>query len=379
MRIGVIEILYHHVFLYSLASIAKESGEDVTIFTTKELYNLVTPLFKDRVKNYKWVIKGENENVISFLKRVEKISAKELDLLFVNTIQGFWCIPAAFFTPRCRAILVAARSQEWFGNRLRFYIPHTKNSLIDLFRQNLSYIMRKKILPKYDGVVVHTESFKKYIQRYRYKKPIFVIPFAICECDSLVKKDFRKINFIVVGGIEEHRRDYDVLLKAFRKLWLSPYRERISLTLIGRPVGEYGKMVIKECKELKEKGYAIKFFEGYIPETVFMEEVKKGDILISPIKLENYPCGGTTSAVVEAIRNAKPGIYPKGYAVQEEVLSSSLFYDGDEGLVDLIENRLVKESKGMEELCKNAVLNSEKFSLNRMAKYFQEYIIKGLN
>ena len=46
MKIGIIEILTHQVFLYSLASVARESGADVTIFTTKKLYDLVIPLFQ---------------------------------------------------------------------------------------------------------------------------------------------------------------------------------------------------------------------------------------------------------------------------------------------------------------------------------------------
>ena len=102
MKIGIIEILYHQVFLYSLASVAKESGADVIIITTKELYNLIIPLFKDKIKNYKWVIKREDESRSLFLKRIEKIVNKEIDLLFVNTIQDDSCNQFYLFKPKCK-------------------------------------------------------------------------------------------------------------------------------------------------------------------------------------------------------------------------------------------------------------------------------------
>jgi hypothetical protein len=105
VKIGIVEILYHHIFLYSLASVARESGADVAIFTTKNLYNLVSPLFKDKIKNYRWVIKKEDESRTSFLKLVEGIVNKEIDLLFVNTIQGNSCCQFYSFNPKCKSIL----------------------------------------------------------------------------------------------------------------------------------------------------------------------------------------------------------------------------------------------------------------------------------
>lgn len=64
------------------------------------------------------------------------------------------------------------------------------------------------------------------------------------------------------------------------------------------------------------------------------------DIIINPIRLKNYPYGGFTAGLVEAIRHAKLGIYPARFQILEELTSSSLFYNKIEELPDLIKNLL---------------------------------------
>lgn len=371
IEIGILEFLYHHIFLYSLVSVAKNSGANVTIFTTEKIYRLLAPLFKDNVKNYTWVIKGEDEKLSHFLRRVETIASQKIDLLFLNTLQGgvglhflFW-----LFNPRCKTILVAGRAAEWFGDKYRFSLRRYK-------RYNIEHFMKKRILPKFDAIVVHTQAMKDYALAYHYGKEIFVLPFSIYDSNAVVKTDTEKIEFLVTGSITGYRRDYDGLLNAFEKTWHSA--KNIKLTLLGWPNGEYGKKIIDRCRHLRQQGFNIQFYDEYIPEEVFRDETISADVIISPIKLKNYPHGMFTSGLVEAIRHAKPGIYPTDYIVPKELLSSSLFYDRIEELPHLIENKILNNKESLEKLSKNAIINSEKFSLQRVANYFREYLLKKL-
>lgn len=118
MNIGVLEFRCHHIFLYSLASVAKNSGANVTIFTTKDLYALVVPLFKDTINGYRWIIRNESEKLLHFLKRVETVANQEIDLLFVNTLQGSVrpYISYFLFNPTCRKVLGTGRVTKWFGS-----------------------------------------------------------------------------------------------------------------------------------------------------------------------------------------------------------------------------------------------------------------------
>ena len=99
-------------------------------------------------------------------------------------------------------------------------------------------------------------------------------------------------------------------------------------------------------------------------------------MVICPIKQETYPYGGFTAGLVEAIRHAKPGVYPNGYIVPNELLSSSLFYDKIEELPKLIENNFLNSAVFLGNLLKNTRANSEKFSLQHVSNYFQESILQ---
>lgn len=368
MKIGIIEILWHHVFLYSLASVAKESGADVTIFTTKKLYNLVRPLFKNKIKNYRWIIKGEDEKLWSFLRRVEKFTNKEVDLLFVNTIQGFWCYPLYLLKPKCKSILVTGRVEEWFGNNYKLFSSKPSK----LFRHNLTHFAMKKILPRYDAVVVHTQTLKDYVLANGYKKDIFVFPFTIYDGSSTSLKIIgKKLKFVVAGSIAKHRRNYDALLKAFEKIWNHGYKD-VRLTILGRPIGGYGERIINWCRLIKEHGFDIQFHNEYISEEVYKDEVASADVIINPIKLENYSYGGFTAGLVEAIRHAKPGIYPFGYIVPNELLSSSLFYDKIDKLDYLIEQKFLNNRGVLEKLSIEAKKNSEKYSIQELTITFKD-------
>ncbi len=101
-------------------------------------------------------------------------------------------------------------------------------------------------------------------------------------------------------------------------------------------------------------------------------------MVICPIKLETYPYGGFMACLVEAMRQAKPGIYPTGYIVLKEVETSSLFYERIEELPNLIENKILNNRESLEKLSKNAIINSEKFSLQQVTNYFKESVVKKL-
>ena len=375
MKIGILEFLYHHIFFYSLASIAKESGTDVTLFTTKNLQGLVAPIFKDKVQDYKWVIKGEDEKLWSFLKRVEQTANRELDLLFVNTLQGgaphwllYW-----MFAPKCKTILVTGRITEWFGGKYRFT---PQRDIKGLLNHNARHFFTKKILPRFDGIVVHTKTMEDYALAHHYEKDIFVLPFSIFDGHAPIEKNTREIKFIVTGMIVSHRRDYDGLLDTFVKPWSSGGKG-VVLTLLGSPIGEYGERIISRCRLLRERGFDIRFYTKYIPEGVFMSEMESADVLLNPIKPANYIHGMFMSGLVEAIRHAKPGIYPVGYSVPEELLSSSLFYSEIKELPHLIEDKFLNNREFLKELSRNALSNSEKYSLEKVSSYFKEHCARA--
>ena len=111
-KIGIIEIYGHHVFVHTLGTIALNSGLDVTIFVTQAIYDELKPLFGKHLEEIIWVIKGEHESDWRFLKRIQTIINSEIDLLFINTIQGKRIIYFYLFRPRIKTIAAAGRISE---------------------------------------------------------------------------------------------------------------------------------------------------------------------------------------------------------------------------------------------------------------------------
>ena len=64
----------------------KTKNTSVTLFTTKKIFSQVTTRLKN-TNDYTLILKEENEGIGSYLKRVETICNKDIDILFVNTIQ----------------------------------------------------------------------------------------------------------------------------------------------------------------------------------------------------------------------------------------------------------------------------------------------------
>ena len=158
------------------------------------------------------------------------------------------------------------------------------------------------------------------------------------------------------------------------QIWVDG-RKDIMLTILGRPVGSYGERIVKRCQRLKGRGFNIQFYDKFIPEVVYQKMAMSADVLINPIRSLNYIHSGFTAGLVEAIRHAKPGIYPVGYVVPEEVLSSSLFYNDIEELPGLIECKFLDNRGFLETISRNAMANSEKYSLEKVADYFKSTVL----
>ena len=370
-KIGIVEIYSHHIFLYTLAAISKNDNTIVTIFTTNSIYKLISPLMGDKFHNCKFIIKHDLESNYHFLKRVEKYANDFLDIIFINSIQGRTVIPFYFFKPHIKTVVATGRIDEWFGNRYRLL---WLNSFRKILHHNITNYILKRIIRQVDAIIVHNKKMKYYALSNNFYKPIFVIPFSFFEGKVSNKKSSSEIKFVITGAIEKERRYFNDVLNCFEKIWNSGL-SNISLTLLGRPIGPFGGKILKRAQLLKGHGFNVRIFTEFIPEKIYIEEMLLADVIISPINKDYYKYGTLTSGIVEAIRRGKPGIYPEGYLPYEELKTSSLFYKDFKHLTDLINDNIVNNDKRRYELAERAILNAEKFSLDKLKIYFINNII----
>lgn len=376
-NIAILELHFHIKFLYTTMRIAKQKDTKVTVFTTEKIHKrLITYLKND--KSYEFVLKKDSESKSSYLNRVEKICNEKIDLLLVNTIQ-LSCInvPAYIgFNPKCKKILTLHILNHWLVKKIAIgkNIPRSLDVTLCMF------LVRKFIIPKYDGLNVVYAPLKEYIRNNTYyQKPIYTLPFNFYDEKKQIeptKKD-KKINFVIPGLIETYRRDYDFALDVFAKLF-EDFNERINLTILGKPVGPGGKRIIQRCKGLKDQGYNISYSEKFIEENDYNQALRNSDIIFSPLKVvtkrntgivEIYGKTEGSALPFEAIQFARPLIVPKEFNI-DDLKSSSLQYKNKQELEKILKNIINKEIS-IDELSKNAELNSKKYSLEILQKYFQ--------
>lgn len=373
MRIGIVEFLYHQIFLLTLIRIFRKLGFQLEVFTTRAIKEQVIFYLNEEEKNgIVWYFSDVFSSRRVFFKFINRRSAK-FDVIFYNTLQGrtsyhYWDY-FRFIWPRCKSILVAGRTTESFESPIKMafssHQPSFKRRVGIFLNQWMRIIMRMR----FDGMVVHTESYLKYGKSYNYNKPMFIIPFALKEDKENAKeiKTDGNIRFVISGGVSDVRRDYKTVLQAFEQLE-SKYFKKISLILLGRAQSDYARDIIRLSNDLNDKGVCIKYFTDWVPESVWHKTLLNSEVCICPVRLETHRYGGYTSGVCDAIRYGKPLICVEGYEILSDLKSSTSFYNNADELRRVLQDNFFENPSRYAALSKIARANSEKFSVDIWAK-----------
>jgi len=374
-KVAILEIYSHHVFVHTLASILLKCGLDITIYTVPRIYKDLVPLFEGIEGNPEWVICEEKETNWHFLRRITPKIDQNHDLLFINSVQGYRIGLFYLFKNKIKTIVGAGRISEFFGIKYKLF-GHV--SVRRLLHHNYTRLLLQRCIPRYEAIFVHTGQARNFALEHGYKKPLIQLPFSLYKGGvSIDNKETKVLEFVVTGSIKTNCRDHMGTLDAFEKLWDKGRRD-VSLTVLSSPRDSHGLEVVARMKKLKGKGYPIKFFEDWIGEAEFLEVSEKADFFLSPLNLSYYSCGELTSGIVEVVRQGKPGIYPSGYLPDPRIESSSLFYEHIELLPKVIEG-LLDDRERVLTLSKNAIKNSEQYSLATVAKEFKQTLSEILS
>jgi len=386
-NIGILEFHFHIKYLHTTMRICKTPQTNVTVFTTKDILKRIETYIDDKSK-YEFILKEENESINSFLTRVEKICNEKIELLLVNTIQTSMIdIPRYFkFNPKCKTILTVHMVNHWMKTRFSFNIKNPARCI----DANISMFFIKRILPKFNAISVIYSPLKDFIkQNTNYQKPVYVLPFNFYDEKQKIqsKKKDDIVRIVLPGLIEEYRRDYTGALNVFERLF-EKYGKKIQLCILGKPVGASGEKIINKCKELKDKGYNIVYYTGFVPEEEYNKKLVECDIIFSPLhtvtKREtgiNEIYGKTEGSALpfEAIQYTKPLIVPNKFNVIDELKNSTLTYKNQDELEKILRDAIENKNK-LEKLKQNAKNNSKKyFSIDVLQKYFTTEILQKLN
>jgi glycosyltransferase involved in cell wall biosynthesis len=200
-----------------------------------------------------------------------------------------------------------------------------------------------------------------------------------------LQKKRRKINFVVPGAVIEQRRDHKVVLDAFEHLF-TKYKDKISLCLLGKSTGSYGKQILNRCQVLKNQGFDVSYFEKFVPEEIYDRTLNEANVVIAPVKLnttslgtwiETFGISKASGAVFEAIQYAKPLVLPEKFNLMNELSNSSIKYSDYLDLEDKLTN-IIEDEKILSSLEENAIENSKKISFSSYKKYFEDNLLNKI-
>ena len=314
----------------------------------------------------------------NFLKRVAAVVAEEkIEILFLNSIYNYY--KEYFYLVRdakCKKIVSVHNLNSWFRPNMRLSIKQ----IMDIRHKNA-------IIKLSDAINVFDEKLKNYMsENFKYTKNIFTIPFQIYKEESYRRENplgNKVVNFIIPGQIEKGRKDHCLVLNVFKDIFAD--HTNISITLLGSPIGDYGKSIINKCKEMIEKNNAdIRFYDRYVSSEEFERVLSAADIIINPQMVEIYCDDAKTTEIYgitksvgstyDLIHFAKPGIFPHNIGVPEDLEDSILRYRDAPELKTLI-LKIIEDRALLGELSQKAKVNSGKYSL----RIVRDKVVSQLN
>jgi len=368
-RFGIIEIYSHYVFVHTLALVAQKCGMEVTIYTSARLYKDMVPLFEGAHDEFKWVVSEQGESDFHFMRRIRNSINSEIDLLCCNSVQGWRIILFWLFKFNVPTMAAAGRISEFFGIK---YKALGFPTLRKFLHHNFTRFFLQKCLPRYQALITHTSQATEFSREHGFTEPLIQMPFSIYKENVVYSEDKKCLHCVITGSIQAFCRDHIGTLNVFESLWDAGY-SKLKLTVLAGTKSAEGQALLRRMERLKSKGYNINYFSGWIEDAEFSKVASDADIFLSPLNLNYYSCGELTSGIVEAVRQAKPGIYPDGYLPDKTIETSSLFYKSLDDLKDIFES-LISDDNKMKELSLLAIANSEKYSLAEVAKDFSSQI-----
>jgi glycosyltransferase involved in cell wall biosynthesis len=175
---------------------------------------------------------------------------------------------------------------------------------------------------------------------------------------------------VVVPGTITRKRNYDDLMR--NVLSRPELKGRVSFSLLGKPLDEYGHAVLARCRELVRQGFSIQTFDEYVPREAFHAALAEADLLLSVFdpryvttdgQEEVYGQSKETGISFLALAFAKPLVLPEDYVPLRETLGQIVTYRAPADIPALLLD-LAAEPERIEALEAAARANLARFDLS---------------
>ena len=330
----------------------------ITLFISPEVEKPLKDNLGVSATKYTWVIRtGSN---IKFAKKLYKtcLKVKPAYLIFTtisdyHLVYGLICMGLT----KTKTILVIHDANSFF------------KPVLSLSARSLVKYLGKKALSFFiNSYATLLSSTKDYIATtFKPNKPIHLLPGGIYEnYNPPQPSSYSGLQILIPGSIDKKRRAYEEVWELVNLLKSKEGIYRI--ILLGKPVDEYGLLLLKQLREVTISNIELVVFDQFVEQSVYNNFLKDCDVIWIPLRkefindsmyTESYGITKASGSFFDAVRYAKPMLLPAHITIVPELQQQILTYSSIENLTTILEELSLKDSyyNRVLEQAKNNALN----------------------
>ncbi len=324
----------HFEAVYPVIRLFDCNDNTITIFCYKNTWHQLQHMLGEDFNRYTWIVKNETESKVRFIYKLYKYTKhNETAILYLNTISNNFLFYGLLvkYSPAKRIIVTA----------------HIINNLfvkgkIDSFKSCVRHWGKRYLLPKVQEFNVITTTLLPALQHFSPQAKIHCVPGGIYEPQSGLQKDLllQTLHLVVPGSIDKKRRDYDSILELARQLEEAGIKSVI--TLLGKPVGDYGHNIIEQVSRLPKHHVSFITYSSEVEQDKFDQHIRDAHFIFSPLVSravfddgieEIYGktiCSGNISDI---IRHVKPFVLPAHVNLEKPLTLTAFTYTDTDAIL----------------------------------------------
>lgn len=267
-------------------------------------------------------------------------------------------------TWKSKTVLVIYDGNYW----LNYYRNVTFQSPKDIFRFIKAFFYRdqyykREIINRMNYITFQNDTIKDFFidSCSISKNKVFpCLPFYLPleKSKFITQRLTNTINITIPGAIRKDTRDFDVVFRAFKQSE-KYFNKNVNLTLLGKPLGLYGKKILKKFCKLRNDRVKVNYYDNYVTNEVYDNVMKESSLIILPTRktMKYYNCielpGLTKMSNIlnDVIRFDLPIILPNSYYltpdIEHFVYRYTNSFDLSKKLIDLINGNATFQYKSI--------------------------------
>ncbi len=365
------------------------SGHQLTIITDEYIY--------DSIHNYPhnsdftFHVKPAQIKRGDFIRSSHELF-EQADIVFINTVHEKLY---DFLSIQSAGIIILR-----VHNLYKHFRPLTHISIpfgLFYWRKAAGYVIREIILGNYLG---NLKKLNKKIDYFTFlsqsitdhallkkmvdpQKVMFSLPLLPWQ-EIRHRKPEEYISISIVGALEKRKKDYDVIVKAFRELFRSDavFNKPVRLNLLGQSDNAYGKKIIAKLQQIKHPSFHLNSYRKNVPVAEFDRLLSETHIIISPIRVNNitqiygevYGLTKFSASIGTIMQFHAVGLFPAEFTFDHDFEQHFLKYNGVEALVAALRDLLNEPKLINDKMNQLEIFLREKYEKRKILKSFENVI-----